>query len=42
MKTTPPAAADSLDALYKGYHGWLLVWLCQRLNCPQHVAEACL
>jgi RNA polymerase sigma-70 factor (ECF subfamily) len=39
MKASSPAAADSLDALYKGYHGWLLVWLRQRLNCPHHAAD---
>lgn len=39
MKSTPPAPADSLDALYKGYHGWLLVWLRRRLECPQHAAD---
>ncbi|OLS64662.1 sigma-70 family RNA polymerase sigma factor [Pseudomonas putida] len=37
MKATPPA--DSLDALYKGYHGWLLVWLRRRLDCPHNAAD---
>ncbi|CAM3759254.1 putative RNA polymerase sigma factor FecI [Pseudomonas reidholzensis] len=39
MKAMPPISADSLDALYKGYHGWLLVWLRQRLQCPQHAQD---
>lgn len=37
MKATPPA--DSLDALYKGYHGWLLSWLRRRLDCPHNAAD---
>ncbi|HCN47468.1 MAG TPA: RNA polymerase subunit sigma [Pseudomonas sp.] len=37
MKATPPA--DSLDALYKGYHGWLLGWLRRRLDCPHNAAD---
>lgn len=37
MKATPPA--DSLASLYKGYHGWLLVWLRQRLDCPHNAAD---
>jgi len=37
MKATPPA--DSLDALYKGYHGWLLNWLRRRLDCPHNAAD---
>lgn len=37
MKATPPA--DSLDALYKGYHGWLLGWLRRRLECPHNAAD---
>lgn len=37
MKAIPPA--DSLDALYKGYHGWLLVWLRRRLDCPHNAAD---
>lgn len=37
MRATPPA--DSLDALYKGYHGWLLSWLRRRLDCPHNAAD---
>jgi len=37
MKASPPA--DSLDALYKGYHGWLLSWLRRRLDCPHNAAD---
>ncbi|MBV6288621.1 sigma-70 family RNA polymerase sigma factor [Pseudomonas aegrilactucae] len=37
MKATPPA--DSLASLYKGYHGWLLVWLRRRLDCPHNAAD---
>ncbi|MDD0975110.1 sigma-70 family RNA polymerase sigma factor [Pseudomonas fontis] len=37
MKPSPPA--DSLDSLYKGYHGWLLVWLRRRLDCPHNAAD---
>lgn len=39
MKADTHAPSDSLDALYKGYHGWLLVWLRRRLECPQHAAD---
>lgn len=31
--------ADTLDDLYKGYHGWLLVWLRRRLDCPHNAAD---
>ena len=37
MKVPPPA--DSLDTLYKGYHGWLLGWLRRRLDCPHNAAD---
>lgn len=39
MKVAPPSDPDSLDALYKGYHGWLLVWLRRRLACPHNAAD---
>lgn len=39
MTATPPAPADSLNSLYKGYHGWLLVWLRRRLDCPHNAAD---
>ena len=39
MKPSPPCDTDSLDALYKGYHGWLLVWLRRRLGCPHNAAD---
>jgi RNA polymerase sigma-70 factor (ECF subfamily) len=39
MQTSPPSKADSLDALYKGYHSWLLSWLRRRLDCPQNAAD---
>lgn len=37
MKVSPPA--DSVDALYTGYHGWLLTWLKRRLDCPHNAAD---
>ncbi|MNG87432.1 putative RNA polymerase sigma factor FecI [compost metagenome] len=37
MNVPPPA--DSLDTLYKGYHGWLLGWLRRRLDCPHNAAD---
>lgn len=38
---TPPAplSADTLGSLYTGYHGWLLVWLRRRLDCPHNAAD---
>ncbi|WP_300719824.1 sigma-70 family RNA polymerase sigma factor [Pseudomonas sp.] len=39
MKPPSITDADSLDALYKGYHGWLLVWLKRRLECPHNAAD---
>ena len=39
MKPSTPSDTDSLDALYKGYHGWLLVWLRRRLGCPHNAAD---
>lgn len=39
MKPSPPCDTDNLDALYKGYHGWLLVWLRRRLGCPHNAAD---
>ena len=35
----PSTNAESLDSLYKGYHGWLLVWLRRRLDCPHNAAD---
>lgn len=39
MKPTPPAPADTLEALYQGHHGWLLGWLRRRLHCPHNAAD---
>ncbi|WP_321838228.1 TonB-dependent siderophore receptor [Pseudomonas kulmbachensis] len=38
MKPSSSTDTDSLDTLYKGYHGWLLVWLRRRLGCPHNAA----
>ncbi|MFP3514723.1 sigma-70 family RNA polymerase sigma factor [Pseudomonas sp. SIMBA_077] len=39
MKPSSSTDTDSLDTLYKGYHGWLLVWLRRRLGCPHNAAD---
>ncbi|NMX60664.1 sigma-70 family RNA polymerase sigma factor [Pseudomonas sp. WS 5111] len=39
MKPAQPAEAATLEALYRGYHGWLLSWLRRRVNCSQHAAD---
>lgn len=39
MKASSPTSADSVDALYKGHHSWLLGWLRRRLDCPQNAAD---
>lgn len=39
MKASPSADTESLDALYKGHHGWLLGWLRRRLDCPHNAAD---
>lgn len=39
MQASHPPKADNLDALYKGYHGWLLSWLRRRLDCPHNAAD---
>jgi RNA polymerase sigma-70 factor (ECF subfamily) len=39
MKPTPAAESSTLEALYRGYHGWLLGWLRHRVHCSQHAAD---
>ena len=39
MKPTPPAEAATLEALYRGYHGWLLSWLRRRVQCSHYAAD---
>ena len=39
MDSTQPPRSDTIDALYQGYHGWLLGWLRQRLRCPHNAAD---
>lgn len=39
MKPTQPAEAPTLDALYRGYHGWLLSWLRRRVQCSHQAAD---
>lgn len=39
MTARNTVSADTLDSLYAGYHGWLLVWLRRRLDCPHNAAD---
>jgi len=39
MDPTQPPRSDTLDALYQGYHGWLLGWLRRRLHCPHNAQD---
>lgn len=39
MKPAPPAEVSTLDALYRGYHGWLLSWLRRRVQCSHQAAD---
>lgn len=39
MKPAQPAEAATLEALYRGYHGWLLSWLRRRVDCSHHAAD---
>lgn len=39
MKPTPAAQPDTLDALYRSQHSWLLGWLRRRLHCPHNAAD---
>ena len=39
MDSSPPPRSDTLDALYQGYHGWLLGWLRRRMQCPHNAAD---
>ena len=39
MDPRQPPRSDTLDALYQGYHGWLLSWLRRRTRCPHNAAD---
>jgi len=39
MKPSPAAESSTLEALYRGYHGWLLGWLRRRVQCSHHASD---
>ena len=39
MKPASPTEVPTLDALYRGYHGWLLKWLRRRVHCSHQAAD---